>query len=90
MNKGIDCYINCYIFNRYNKPPSNSSPPRPSTLPISEPKPVPTTRRFQRLQSPPKVRKVNKLFGCKNLNGLYYFRTLLITTVAFHDQHLLI
>ncbi|CAO1427240.1 unnamed protein product [Diamesa hyperborea] len=39
---------------KYNKPPSNSSPPRPSTLPISEPKPVPTTRRFARLQSPPK------------------------------------
>lgn len=50
-----------YFYNRYNKPPSNSSPPRPSTLPISEPKPVPTTRRFARLQSPPKVRYQNDI-----------------------------
>lgn len=34
--------------------PSNSSPPRPSSLPISEPKPVPSTRKISRLQSPVK------------------------------------
>lgn len=38
---------------KYNKAPSNSSPPRPSTLPISEPKPVPS-RKISRLPSPPK------------------------------------
>jgi hypothetical protein len=37
---------------RYNKAPSNSSPPRPSTLPISEPKPVPSTRKLSRPHSP--------------------------------------
>ncbi|KAG5671109.1 hypothetical protein PVAND_001323 [Polypedilum vanderplanki] len=40
---------------KYNKAPSNSSPPRPSTLPISEPKPVPTTRKLSRPHSPPKL-----------------------------------
>lgn len=40
---------------RYNRQPTNSSPPRPSTLPISEPKPVPSSRNVSRLQSPPKV-----------------------------------
>lgn len=43
-----------FVF-RYSKQPSNSSPPRPSTLPISEPKPVPSSRKISRLQSPPKV-----------------------------------
>lgn len=38
-------------------PNAQASPPRPSSLPISEPKPIPTAgaRRFSRPQTPPKV-----------------------------------
>lgn len=59
-----------YLLYRYNKAPSNSSPPRPSTLPISEAKPVPSTRKISRLQSPPKVSSLIFLF----LIALFVFK----------------
>ena len=84
------CFISCHRYN--NKLPPNSSPTRPSTLPISEPKPVPPSRKISRLQSPPKVR-VQRFFLSRWCNFYENFFSLVSMfrvrqhQVEFHVRH---
>lgn len=83
--------LNKNIFFRYNKASSNSSPPRPSTLPISEPKPVPIRRASTRPQSPQKVRSLIKKQNLINLLRNVNFHVLVFyiyVKLSFRDLFL--
>lgn len=78
------------MYSKYSRPivstpNAQASPPRPCSLPISEPKPIPTAgpRRFSRPQTPPKV------FTKKILNTICFLINTCcrLNQMPFHDHN---